>query len=410
MCVVVGCGHEEAPFSPEDMPGEDVPGDEPPELHDAAMQEALYTQSAVPTLSVEIDPEDWAELVSMHDEAAGSDDPEEAVRIKEIYFPIRFSALEDEPRDAVIRLRANPMHWQAGAKMQLVIRFNVDDPKGRWIGLRGLHLDANPKEVAMMRDRVVHPIFRAAGLVAVRVNHVRLEVNGRYYGAYQNIERLDAGFLDRHFGADGDGNLYKDGQSLKTNEEEDDTADLAALQAFIEAETEPPVADFPSRIAEHIDVDQWLRHLAVEALSAAENNLLVGDHNYYFYSHPSRGFLILPWDLDSALLTPGLGLFPEEVDWAEESQRKLIRMLLAHPETRAAYVQHVREIRAEAFDPVRLRSTVARIADQLREPIRDEEDKLFSDEEFEAAAFELESIIEDHTQVIDEELEALAGG
>jgi hypothetical protein len=55
---------------------------------------------------------------------------------------------------------------------------------------------------------------------------------------------------------------------------------------------------------------------------------------------------------------------------------------------------------------------VARIADQLREPIRDEEDKLFSDEEFEAAAFELESIIDAHTQVIDEELnlEAMAGG
>jgi hypothetical protein len=85
-------------------------------------------------------------------------------------------------------------------------------------------------------------------------------------------------------------------------------------------------------------------------------------------------------------------------------------MLLAHPETRAAYVQHVREIRAEAVDPIRLQSTVARIADQLREPIRDEEDKLFSDEEFEAAAFELESIIDAHTQAIDAELKSLAGG
>lgn len=418
LSVVVSCGGDEGPASPGDMPDidtpdadtpDDTPDGDTPAPTDAAMQELLYSQTTVHTFSVQIAPADWVELISLHDTTAGSADPDQAALVKEIYFPIKFSALGDEPVDAAIRLRANPMHWQAGGKMQLVIRFNKYDNKGRWIGLRGLHLDANPKEPAMMRDRLVHPIFRAAGMVAVRVNHVRLEVNGTYYGVFQNIERIDAGFLDRHFGDYGDGNLYKDGLSLKTNEEENNTSDLTGLQDFVAAEPEPPAADFPTRVAAHIDVDQWLRHLAVEALVAAENNLLVGDHNYYFYRHPTRGFIILPWDLDSSYLSPEQGLFPPERDWAEESQRKLIRLLLTHPQTRATYLQHVRQIRMDLFDSTVLASTVTTYADQLRVPIQNDENIVFSAQEFEVAVTELQSIIEAHLRVIDDELQTLPG-
>lgn len=88
------------------------------------------------------------------------------------------------------------------------------------------------------------------GIIAPRANHVKLFINGNYFGLYINVEHIDEEFVKSRFG-NNDGNLYKctypsdlnfkgsdpdvykfdnDGvrvYELKTNEETDDYSDLA---------------------------------------------------------------------------------------------------------------------------------------------------------------------------------------
>ena len=43
---------------------------------------------------------------------------------------------------------------------------------------------------------------------ATRASHVKVYINGQYYGLYISVEHIDENFLNRHY-ADDSGNLWK---------------------------------------------------------------------------------------------------------------------------------------------------------------------------------------------------------
>jgi spore coat protein CotH len=71
------------------------------------------------------------------------------------------------------------------------------------------------------------------------------------------------------------------------------------------------VALFRSKIATYLDVDEFLRFIAVNALIANTDSYLGGSHNYYLYLDPKDDkFRFIPWDQDLSMASrPGLGDF-----------------------------------------------------------------------------------------------------
>lgn len=274
-------GSEDTGF---DLLGTDVqaPG---PNVKNASMFEA----GAIVDYYVTVEPEDWDFMV------------ESAYQGIELYIPVRFEYQGEAFEKAAMRLKGNVTDWIPENKLQFVIRFNWYDKTGRFRGLRRVFLEANPNDDSTCRNNLSLHVMREAGAPTPRSNHARLHVNGEYHALYENIEYVDKEFLEDRF-AFPEGNLYKYGEVLKTNETLNDTSDLETYQDLVWGE--PPTGDhtqFYAEVQEIVDIPALLLHLAVEATLPAADSFWSGGWNYYLYNNPQSGFVILPWDLDDVM-------------------------------------------------------------------------------------------------------------
>ena len=172
----------------------------------------------------DIDPELWA---AMEDEFFNRMEREAAGLEPAPYHPVEVEYREGNERISIpqtlFRLKGQSSWHQTIAlddnpKMQFVLAFNEIDPDGRFMGVRKAELDMPRTDQTFLRHRAGLYAMRAAGVPAQCANNARLYINGEYYGLYTHVERLDKEFLQRNFGDDDDGDLWKSGRIIKTNE------------------------------------------------------------------------------------------------------------------------------------------------------------------------------------------------
>lgn len=182
-------------------------------------------------------------------------------------------------------------------------------------------------------------LCRRAGLRAPHSTAVKVLLNGVDYhdaghhpgitfGMYAANEVENSDFTDRVFPGDGNGNAYRGTREVApadfdyrgedpdpyrpsyqkaTNESEDDWSDLIALCREFSLASEE---EFASRIQDYVNVDDWLRHLAVMALMDNRESGLntgTGDDYYIYRGIEDPRFYLIPHDLDS-LFGNGSGL------------------------------------------------------------------------------------------------------
>jgi spore coat protein CotH len=98
------------------------------------------------------------------------------------------------------------------------------------------------------------------------------------------------------------GNLLEQ-MGLKTNE---NFPDHSSLFRFLEVLNNCPDETFPTEIEKVLDVDGFLRFLAVSVLIVHLDNYIGMGHNYYLYEDNGK-FTVIPWDLNLAFGTFGGG-------------------------------------------------------------------------------------------------------
>lgn len=271
----------------------------------------VYAEDALPTFEIEISDAGWAALEQ--DAALG----------EEVYRPVVFRFGDEVLPDAMIRLRGG--NSRCGDKLQFAISFNQVDPSGRFHGLRRLNLDHGG--CRLLHERLAMAYLRDLGVPAPCVNNARLVVNGRYYGLFVNLEHVNKDFLERSFGeAADDGNLYKGGLLLRTNEA---AADYSGLEAYRAA---PDVAT----LATLADLEEAVLEWAGEAVLPVHDNYWSDGWNYYLYDHPTRGFLFIPDDIDMPFTTSASQpIIPPTLQYPAG-------MVLADPAWRARFEDAVR--------------------------------------------------------------------
>lgn len=239
----------------------------------------VYDPNVVPKFELEISPSDLAALDADCEATAKTYRP----------VTLKYGA---ETVSAMVRLKGN-WSWRC-EKKQFLISFNEVDPNGRFHGLRKLVLDAPWYEPSLVAERLGFDFMRRVGLTSSCVNNATLWINGEYYGAYANVERLDKEYLQRHFpDVEADGNLYAAGVELQTNET---LADVSRRDALFSATD-------VSGIDALTDLDEVVKMWAATAMLPDPDSYWAGvEINYYLYDHPTRGFLWLPYDLDMALI------------------------------------------------------------------------------------------------------------
>lgn len=286
-------------------------------------------------------------------------------------FSFITSGLSQGPLRVEIRFRGDTIRHKQ--KKSFRISFNVDGGIGKFYGLEKLNLNAEINDPSLLRSKLGFTLMREIGLAAPRSNHVRLYINGSYYGVYLNTEQVDENFLKSRFDTN-DGNMFRcrdladlsyigphsdyykfevDGRrsyALRTNEKWDDYNDLALMINILENNDG---ALLKSELEEVFNLQQFLKAMAVEVMMGNWDSYSVSSTNYYLYRDQSTGrFEFIPYNLENTL-----GIDFAGGDWTsrsiydfQEGNRPLVEKLMAIDEVKHQYTAYIKSIAAYMQD------------------------------------------------------------
>ncbi len=268
------------------------------------------------------------------------------------------------------------VRYNAGVRIRGSGSRNANPPNNRinipadrpWDGVTAINLN-----VTTIQDQIAgSALFRLAGLPAADAKAVTLFSNGfnlmdveRSQPFYAHVEPLNSDFAEKHFPEDSGGNLYKGRRSNESppgglgaglvyhgpdpgpyvsytklsNASEADWSDVINMTNVL---NNAPGDTYLQQVAEVVDVDQWFRFMAFNALLGnTEGGLVNGDRqgdDYAMY----RGigdprFVMVPHDLDSLFSGVTRGIL-------NATNVPALNRLMLHPDMRERYYQHVKDL------------------------------------------------------------------
>ena len=308
------------------------------------------------------------------------------------YFPwaradIRVDDGTSKPefKNVGIRYKGNLSFNSTSAAVPLFANFKIKldlhGTPGTWDGEKTFNLHAGVVDTSKMLDAIAYTIFRAAGVPAPRTAYVELAVSvpGIYQdtpaGLFTLIEDVNKKFVERTL-APGTGLLMKPegmrggvqnlgatwSSYVPTYRPDRDATphEQQRVMEFAQLVNQPDVAQFRTRIGDYLDVDQFLRFVAVNAMIVNRDSFLGGSHNFYLYLDPKDGLVrFIPWDQD---LSMGSRPFGRGGDMGTQfdvmrpfaGDQPLIYWLLDDPARAAQYRAIVKELGTTVFTAAEL--------------------------------------------------------
>ncbi len=362
----------------------------------AATGDAIFAITSVHRIRVSLTREEWNVLQTSSPRGGvaagrvpGSDYRADDGRLVHIgngfggYFPwvradVRIDAAAPgarlEFKDAGLRYKGNYSFSASSASAPLFaslkLKLDVHGATGRWDGERTFNLHAGVLDGSRMREAAGFALFRAASVPAPRTAYAELifTVPGIYQdtsaGLFTLIEDVNQRFLARVLppgtgllmkpeglrgGIQSQGDAWAAYPARFRPDREATESESARVMDFARLVSQPDVPLFRSRIGTYLDVDLFLRFLAVNAFIVNTDSYLGGSHNYYFYLDPrDNRFRFIPWDLDLSMgmrnagngfdiLRPLMGDHP------------LIYWLLDDPAVAARYRGILKDLSASVF-------------------------------------------------------------
>jgi spore coat protein H len=221
---------------------------------------------------------------------------------------------------------------QVCPKVSFKVKFDQVDPGKRFHSLQKLNFHSMIDDPSLLHERLNAKLFADMGLVAPRVSHAEITVNGENKGIFAAVEEVDLTFLQDRFKPGGAGNLYKEAwpndvepdaydPTLETNQ---NVRDHSGIISFAQGLRTAGPADLAGVLNHFTDVDYLIRYLAVDRAIGNYDGFTAfycddvghecSNHNFYWYQAESQArFWLIPWDLgDSLSLHSPLEVVP---DW-----------------------------------------------------------------------------------------------
>jgi len=324
----------------------------------------LFVDTVVPRVDIKIDPDtlEWIYANPSSD--------------KEFHATFVFDngVVRDTVDPVGFRLRGNTSRMSK--KKSFKVSFNTFTPGGKYQGVEKMNLNGEHNDPTVMRSKVMWDILRKWNIPAPRANHVRVYINGSYYGLYINVEHVDEEFALSRFG-NNDGNLYKclwpadlayrgtDPDSYKIwtgsrwvyelmiNEEENDFSDLAAFIGVLENSADDKlVCDLDALF----NTPDYLKVMAAQIFCGDWDGYLYNKNNFYLYHNTQTGkFEYIPYDVDN---TFGIDWF--NIDWANRNiygwqpggseVRPLYNRLINNPVFRKQFSRYAEQLITSTLD------------------------------------------------------------
>ncbi|MBI1928146.1 CotH kinase family protein [Candidatus Poribacteria bacterium] len=323
---------------------------------------------------------------------------------------------KDERYDEVgIRFKGNSSFRSSGDTLKKPFKFDFDRfvKDQTFHGYNKLNFSNGFKDPSLMREKLAYDLFQKAKVPAPRAAYARLylTVEGRYdqeyLGLYTMVEQVAPRFLKDRFG-NGDGLLVKPDRvndfedfgedwkryaqhyELKSKEKTSDTARLIQFIKFLHNSDD---AQFAQEIEQFLNVDSFLRFLAVNTLLVNLDSYLGTGHNYYLYHNTATGqYEMIPWDLNEAFGNFQMGNIQQmlslDIDQPSAGKKLLIDRLLKIEKYKEQYHANLRELIETHFHPERMSVEIDRLYALIHDAVIAETHNLSPPKQFEKSLTE----------------------
>lgn len=292
-------------------------------------------------------------------------------------------------KDVGVRFKGNSSYaMSAGSlKRPFKIDFNRFVDGQEFHGLKMINLANNAFDPSQLREALSCSVFRDAGVPAARTAFVELylTVPGKYdrvlVGLYTLIEEVDGTFLKNHYsnskgllikpeGIQGIPYLGPDWKRYEDKLRPKKEADAKARERYLAFTRLVNFADddeFNKAIGQYLNLDSFLRYVAVCSAMVNQDSFVGIGHNYYLYLNPADNrFNFIPWDLNNTF--GGLAMFggvEQQIDWNIAKpwlgRNRLVERVLADKQNAATYRHHLQKLTSTTFKPDELTSRVERM-------------------------------------------------
>ena len=265
-------------------------------------------------------------------------------------------------------------------------------PGRRIAGQRALDLAGREgSDAAYLREATAQHVARQFGLDAPLVGHARVCRDGEYDGLFTLAEESDfRAIVERLYGSQGDSGYWEviapSSQAWDANwtategwqrvydavppTSEDDIGRLGRL---LDAGSAVKAGEDPGDLQDLIDVDAWLRNIALDMVIPDYDGMMGNHKNHALYDHPTRGILPIAYDKDLAFVDLGnyrFGLCSGSIwggnpCWSSRRSPPILAgyLLERYPEP---YLARIRELIDGPLAPETLLPWVEERADALR--------------------------------------------
>ena len=291
--------------------------------------------------------------------------------------------LKAEFKDVGIRYKGNFSFTSSSAAAPLFANFklkiDLHGTRGSWDGEKTLNFQAGVLDQSRMKEALGFAIFRAAGVPASRTAYAELifTVPGLYQdvpgGLYTMVEDVNGRFLERELppgtglimkpeglrgGILSKGNSWPDYVTALRPDRDATPREQKHIMEFSQLVSQTDVPLFRSKIGTYLDVDEFLRFIAVNAFIVNTDSYIGGGHNYYVYLDPKVDKVrFIPWDLDLSMGgRNGINGFDLLKPYSNE--QALIYWLLDDPAVMARYREILKELATTAFSPAAITTLV----------------------------------------------------
>jgi len=359
----------------------------------------LYNAGTLRTFFIEFENPAWeTELVAFNN--------------TDVEVPARVTVDGKVYRDVGVHFRGNSSFGVGnGYKRSLNLTFDFVDEDQAIGGYRTLNfLNAND-DPSLMRTVLSMHVARQY-IPAPRANFVRVVINGENWGIYANAQQFNKEFVEDNFkttrgtrwkipqgGGNGIGGFryvgndpasYRNVFQIKSK---DDPAAWAALITLAKTLQDTPTDQLEAALAPMLDIDGYLRFLALDNAMASGDGFFSRAADYSLYLDTAGRFHFVFHDANEMFSTgqgrggPGGGGGPtlSPLVAVNDLNKPIISKVLAVPALRARYLGFVREIAEKSLDWNALGPVVKQYRDLIGPDVARETHKLFSTEDFRRA-------------------------
>ena len=317
--------------------------------------------------------------------------------------------------DVGVRFKGNSTFNHPGNKKAFKIDFNEYISGQNYDGLKKLNFSNGFKDPSLMREKIFFDMCQDAGVPAPRANFANVYFNGTLWGFYTVVEQIDDQFLDWRI-LDDDGNLFKAGDNfgggpggggdaadlvyygadqatyadkyeLKTNETENDWSDLIEFIDFINNSS---ATAFENELGNHIELQEYLRSVALDNLFSNLDSYTGSARNYYIYHNlTTNKWEWIKWDGNESFGSYGGGGGPGggvnmitlPLDY-HDNDRPLLENVFASPTLYGQYEEEICYLKNNFFNAASMNPRIDAIKTLIQSSVYADNNKQYTNANF----------------------------